>query len=52
MLKSKEDLEIFNAKIKKRGDSLGIIIPSNIIKFNGWEIGDEIRIYAKRVGSE
>jgi len=49
MIIRKDDLEIFNGKIKKIGDSYGILIPSNIIKFQGWKIGDEIRFYAKKV---
>ena len=42
-------IDIFNAQIMKTGNSLAIIIPSNIIKFGGYEEKDIIRVYVKKV---
>jgi len=41
-------IEKFYAKIYKTGGSHVITIPSNLIKFAGLEIGEEVIVYIKK----
>jgi len=45
-------METFYAEIIKIGSSKGIIIPYNVAKFAGYEIGDKIKILAKKIIKE
>jgi antitoxin component of MazEF toxin-antitoxin module len=44
------EIDNYNGKIIKVGNSLAVLIPSNIIKFGGYKKRDTIRVYIKKVG--
>jgi len=39
----------FQAKVWKTGNSVVITIPVNVLNFEGWEVGDELKVMAKKV---
>ena len=43
------DVEKFKAIIVQIGDSQGIIIPASILKYSGFERGDVMQVWIKRV---
>jgi len=45
----KEYCNEFFATVRKDGDSLVVTIPSRVIKFEGWKLGDELKITGKKV---
>ena len=44
----KIDVEKFYAKIVKIGDSAYILIPAKVIKFGGYELGNDVEVFIKR----
>lgn len=41
-------MDKFYAKITKYGDSSYVLVPSNLMKFAGLELGDEVEVYIKK----
>jgi antitoxin component of MazEF toxin-antitoxin module len=48
MPKSLNDTTSFHANVLIIGNSLGIIIPSNILKFEGLDKGDKVKIWIRK----
>jgi len=48
-MKMLNDVEKFKAIIVQIGDSQGIIIPASILKYSGFERGDVMQVWIKRV---
>ena len=42
-------MDTFKQEIKKVGNSLGIIIPANVVKFEGIIEGEKVKILIKRL---
>jgi len=42
-------IEYYKTEVKKVGNSLTIIIPSNIVKYNGIKKGDRIKFYFTKI---
>ena len=48
MAKRQEDVDSFYAHVIILGNSLGIIIPSNVTKFAGLDKGDKLKIWVRK----
>lgn len=44
--------QMFTTKVSKVGNSIGIIIPYNIVKYSGIKEGDTVKFYFKKTKEE
>jgi len=47
-----DECEKFGARIVNFGSSNYVLIPINVMKFSGWELGDELVVLAKKKKKE